>query len=59
MAVEGLTHVPDLLGVFQPSYHTGIFVRALAFVFAMAVLGALYPAVQAARLTPLVALQHE
>ena len=32
---------------------------ALGFAFAMAVLGALYPAVQAARLTPLVALQHE
>ena len=29
------------------------------FAFAMAVLGALYPAVQAARLAPLVALQHE
>jgi len=27
--------------------------------FGMAVLGALYPAVQAARLAPLVALQHE
>ena len=59
VAVMGLTHVPDLIGVFRPSYHTAIFVRALAFAFAMAVLGALYPAVQAARLAPLVALQHE
>ena len=33
--------------------------RALGFAFGMAVLGALYPAIQAARLSPLVALQHE
>ena len=59
IAVIALTRVPQLLGVFHPSYHSGIFARALAFAFAMAVLGALYPAIQAARLAPLVALQHE
>ena len=59
VAVIGLTQVPQLLGVFHPAYHSGIFARALVFAFAMAVLGALYPAVQAARLAPLVALQHE
>jgi len=59
VAVIGLTHVSQLSGVFHPAYHSAIFVRALAFAFAMAVLGALYPAVQAARLAPLVALQHE
>ena len=32
-----------------PTYHSGIFGRALGFAFRMAVLGALYPAVQAAR----------
>jgi putative ABC transport system permease protein len=58
-AVIGLTRVPQLVGVFHPSYHSAIFARALIFAFAMAVLGALYPAVQAARLAPLVALQHE
>ncbi len=58
-AVMALTRVPQLLGVFHPTYHSAIFARALAFAFAMAVLGALYPAVQAARLAPLVALQHE
>ena len=58
-AVLGLTRVPQLLGVFHPAYHSAIFARALVFAFAMAVLGALYPAVQAARLEPLVALQHE
>jgi putative ABC transport system permease protein len=58
-AVAVLARLPDLRGIFQPVYHAAIFGRALGFAFAMAVLGALYPAVQAARLTPLVALQHE
>jgi putative ABC transport system permease protein len=58
-AVVGLTHVSSLVGVFHPTYQASIFGRALGFAFAMAVLGALYPAVQAARLTPRVALQHE
>ncbi len=58
-AVEGLTHVPQLVGVFKPTFDAAIFGRALGFAFGMAVLGALYPALRAARLTPLVALQHE
>jgi putative ABC transport system permease protein len=58
-AVEGLTHVPQLVGVFRPTFPAAIFGRALGFAFGMAVLGALYPAVRAARLTPLEALQHE
>ena len=58
-AVVGLAQLPQLVGVFHPTYHAAIFARALGFAFAMAVLGALYPAVQAARLAPLVALQHE
>jgi len=58
-AVQALTHVDALVGVFQPRYEAWIFGRALLFAFAMATLGALYPAVRAARLTPLSALQHE
>ena len=58
-AVAVLARLPDLRGVFQPVYHAGLFGRALGFAFGMAVLGALYPAVQAARLAPLVALKHE
>jgi len=59
VAVRALTHVPALVGVFQPTYDAWIFGRALLFAFAMAILGALYPAVRAAQLTPLSALQHE
>jgi len=58
-AVQLLTHVSQLRGVFRPSYEAAIFGRALFFAFAMALLGALYPAVRAASLTPLSALQHE
>lgn len=58
-AVNGLTHVGDLVGVFRPDYPTAIFVRALAFALGMALLGALYPAIRAIRLTPLSALRHE
>jgi putative ABC transport system permease protein len=58
-AVQALTHVHSLVGVFQPTYDAWIFGRALLFAFGMAILGALYPAVRAAQLTPLSALQHE
>ena len=59
VAVQLLTRVGSLVGVFQPYYAAQIFGRALLFAFAMALLGALYPAVRAARLSPLSAIQHE
>jgi putative ABC transport system permease protein len=59
LAVEALTRVGSLVGVFQPHFGSHIFGRALVFAFAMALLGALYPATRAARLAPLTALQHE
>ncbi len=58
-AVAVLARLPSLRGVFHPVFHTAIFGRALGFAFGMAVIGALYPAIQAARLSPRVALQHE
>jgi len=59
VAVEMLKHVGSLVGVFQPVYAARIFGRALIFAFGMALLGALYPALRAARVTPLSAMQHE
>jgi putative ABC transport system permease protein len=59
VAVQGLTHVGDLVGVLQPDFPAEIFGRALLFAFGMALLGALYPVMRAVRLTPLSAMQHE
>ena len=59
LAVRGLTQLPELVGVFRPTYDTPIFTRALSFAFGMALLGALYPALKAARLSPLDALRRE
>jgi putative ABC transport system permease protein len=58
-AVLGLSKLPDLAGVFEPVYTTAVFGRALGFASAMALLGASYPALRAARLVPLEALGHE
>jgi putative ABC transport system permease protein len=58
-AVRGLTRLPQLVGVFRPAYETAIFTRALSFATGMALLGAAYPALKTARISPLDALRRE
>jgi putative ABC transport system permease protein len=58
-AVNALQHLSALRGVFHPIYDTAVFVRALLFAFVVAFLGALYPAVRAATLSPLEAMRRE
>jgi len=59
LVVQALQDVPALRGVFNPTWEAGVFGRALALAFGMALVGALYPAVRAARLAPIAALRHE
>lgn len=54
-----LARLPELEGILHPDYTAGVFARALFTAAAVAFLGALYPAIRAARLTPLEALRRE
>ncbi|MGO9872216.1 MAG: ABC transporter permease [Acidimicrobiia bacterium] len=54
-----LARLPSLEGILQPHYSPNSFVRALITALAVACLGALYPAIRAAFLTPLEALRRE
>ncbi|QXC61260.1 ABC transporter permease [Aquihabitans sp. G128] len=58
-AINLLQHQAQLRGVFHPVYDAGIFGRSLYFAFGVAFVGALYPAVRAAFLSPLEAMRRE
>lgn len=59
VAVNVLQQLSQLRGYFVPIYDAAIFARALYFAFGVAVLGALYPAVRAAFISPMAALRSE
>lgn len=56
---EALTQLPALRGVLHPDFTPGAFGRALYTALGMTVVGALYPTIRAALLSPLKALSHE
>ena len=56
---HGLAHLPALKGVLQPDFTPAAFWRALLTALAMTLLGAIYPTMRAAFLSPLEALSHE
>jgi putative ABC transport system permease protein len=54
-----LEHLPSLRGVLHANYTASAFWRALYTALGMTLLGSIYPAIRAARLTPLKALSYE
>lgn len=55
----GLTALPALRGILHPNFTDAAFLRALYTALGMTLLGALYPAIRAAFLSPLKALSYE
>ena len=59
LATRAILLVPAVSTFLAPAYSSPVFVRALAVGVVVAVVGALYPAVRAVRLSPMEALRHE
>ncbi|HTO00121.1 MAG TPA: ABC transporter permease, partial [Microthrixaceae bacterium] len=59
IGTEILARLPSLVGIFHPNFEAWVFGRALLTAAALTLLGALYPAIRAARLAPLEALRRE
>jgi putative ABC transport system permease protein len=51
--------IPAVAAFLEPTYPLSIFARALVVGVAVALVGAVYPAVRAVRLSPMEALRHE
>ena len=59
VAINLLQNLPVLRGVFPPIYTASIFTRSLVFAIGVAFLGAIYPALRAAFLSPVEAMRRE
>lgn len=59
MATSILQDLASLRGILNPQYSSDIFLRALYTAAGIGFLGALYPALRAALISPLAALRHE
>jgi putative ABC transport system permease protein len=59
LASRAVLLVPSVSTFLVPSYPLEVFVRALAVGVLVALMGAVYPAVRAVRLSPMEALRHE
>jgi putative ABC transport system permease protein len=59
VVAAGLARLPSLRGILHPDFTEGAFWRALFTALVMTLIGAVYPTVRAALLTPLKALSYE
>ncbi|MBS1838603.1 MAG: ABC transporter permease [Actinobacteria bacterium] len=59
LAVWILQGLPELAGILKPTFEGWVFGRALLTAVAVTALGALYPAIRAARLSPQEAMRRE
>jgi putative ABC transport system permease protein len=59
VAIRVLAELPDLAGILKPTFEAWVFGRALLTAAAVTALGALYPALRAARLSPQEAMRRE
>lgn len=58
-AINVLQNLDQLRGIFDPVYKADIFTRSLSFGLTVAFLGALYPALRAALVSPITAVRRE
>ena len=54
-----VTRIPSVSGFLVPAYPVAVFVKAVVVALMVGLLGAIYPAVRATRLTPMEALRYE
>ncbi|OFW75314.1 MAG: hypothetical protein A2Y55_13250 [Actinobacteria bacterium RBG_16_68_12] len=59
LATRGVMLIEAVQGFLEPTYSLDVFLRAVLIASAVGVVGALYPAYRAVRLSPMEALRHE
>ena len=59
LAVQGVLMIETIAHFLEPTYTVGVFVRGVVIAVSVGLVGALYPAYRAVRLSPMEALRHE